>query len=245
MIRRTAKLIDALLMCAVIAAAPAFAQEGVGGTWELVVQAPTGDTPVTMKLSLDGNKATGTLASALGTMDVTGLAAADSVEVSGTLDFQGTNIPLTLRGKITDGAIGGVVQLGDFGDAPFTGKRPSPMADAAAATPPPAAAAPAPAIGVAGKWNVTVVLTGMGEFALVVDLQQAGEAVTGTLTSPFGTVPAKGTFIGTALKLDFTVDSPQGPIPVTMNGELTEQTLAGTATVEGVGEAEWKAVRGQ
>jgi len=229
-----------------LAAVPAAAQDGVGGTWELIVQAPTGATPVTMNVTLDGTKATGTLTSALGVMPVTGSATADSVEVNGVMEVQGMSLPVTVTAKAASGALTGSMKFGDFGEAPLTGKRPAPAAPATAAAA--AAAAPATPVsttGVGGKWNVTLMLQGMGEFPVVADLTQTGEAVTGNFTSAMGTVPVKGTFVGSALKLDFSVDTPQGPLAVTMTGELADQAMAGKATIVGLGEAEWKAVRGQ
>lgn len=230
----------ALALSAVGFALPAAAQSAVAGPWELTVQAPQGTMIVTMNVSIEGEKATGTLASTMGTLAISGTATPDSLQMSGTLDMQGLSIALGLTGKAADGSFNGSLKLGDLGDAPFTGKRPAAPAAAASAAAPAAAVA-----GVAGKWNVTLILTGAGEFPVVVNLTQSGQDVSGTLNSMLGDVPLKGTFVGSTLTVNVTITGPQGPMTATLTGELAGQTLAGKASIAGLGEADWKAVRGQ
>lgn len=229
-------------------AAPSLAQETVAGTWELLVQTPQGTNPITLEVMVDGTKATGSLTSQLGTMPISGTATADSIEMSGTLEVQGMSLLLGVNGKLQSGDLNGAMRFGDFGEGPFVGKR----AAAKAAVAPPAAsatpAAPAAAVdpnSVGGKWNVTLTIPGMGDVPLTANLTQTGEAVTGVVSSLMGEVELKGTFIGSALKMEFTAETPQGPMPVTMTGELKDQALSGKVVMVGLGEADWKAVRGQ
>ncbi len=220
-------------------ATPLFAQSTPAGTWEVVLETPQGANTVTLTVTVAGDKADGTLASAIGTMPITGTATADTIQMSGNLEIQGMSLLLGINGKVVGDAISGTVKMGDFGEAPFSGKRAAAAGAAAAA---PAAPAVAPT-GVAGKWNVTLTLTGVGDFPLTANLTQTGEAVTGTFVSMLGEVPVKGTFAGSALNLEFTTETPQGPMSVTMTGELKDQALTGKAAIAGLGEADWKAVR--
>lgn len=227
-----------------MASAPAFAQSGPAGTWEVVVESPQGAQNLTLELKVAGDKADGTLTSMVGTMPVTGTVKPEGLELSGTLEVQGMSLPIVVTAKTVADTIDGSMKFGDFGEFPFKGKR----AVGAPPAPPTAsssAAPAAPATGIVGKWNVTLTLQGMGEFPLSATFAQEGETVTGTLTSMMGEVPVKGTFVGSALKLEFTTETPQGPLTVNMTGDLTSQGLTGKASIAGLGEADWKAVRGQ
>ena len=229
-----------------VAAAPASAQ-GPAGTWDVVVESPQGAQNITLEVKLTGDKVDGSMTSAVGSMPLTGTANADALELTGNLEIQGMALAIAINAKTTADDIDGSMKFGDFGEFPFKGKRSAakaaPDASAAAA---PAAPAPATAMtGIAGKWNVTLTLQGMGEFPLTANLALNGEEVTGTLTSMLGEVPVKGTFVGSALKMQFNTETPQGPLTVDVNAELKEQTLNGKASIAGLGEADLKAVRGQ
>lgn len=229
-----------------LASAPARAQSSAAGDWDLNVESPQGAQTITLSLQLDGEKATGSLTSMIGTMPVTGTVAGGKLDVSGNLDAQGLSLLLGLSGNFTGDTVSGSMKVGDFGEFPFSGKRAVKAAAPSAATAPSAASGATSATsGVAGKWNVTLILPGMGEFPLTADLKQEGADVTGTLVSMMGEVAVKGMLTGASLKLEFTAETPQGPLPVTMTGDLTDAGFTGKASIAGVGEADWKAVRAQ
>lgn len=225
-----------------LAAAPALAQSSAAGDWELNLETPQGAQTIVLALTVDGEKANGSLTSQLGTMPVEGTLAGGALAVNGNMEIQGMSLPLGVNGKVEGDTLNGSIRLGDFGEFPFTGKRAVKTAAAPAAS---AAATPSSTTGVAGKWNVTLSLPGMGDFPLTADLKQDGTDVTGTITAMGGGVDVKGTLAGSALKLDFTAETPQGPMPVTFTGDLTATGLAGKAAIAGLGEADWKAVRAQ
>ena len=83
----------------------------------------------------------------------------------------------------------------------------------------------------------------MGDLPATATLTQDGTNVTGMLSSMAGDVPVKGTMTGNSLKLEFTAETPQGPITVTMTGELAATGFTGKASLAGIGEADWKATR--
>jgi hypothetical protein len=232
-----------------LAAPSAFAQAGPAGIWDVVVESPQGAQNVTLELKVTGDKAEGTMTSAVGSMPLAGTVTADAIALTGNLEIQGMALAIGIDAKTAADDIEGSMKFGDFGEFPFKGKRaPAPVAPAAAPSAAAGAAAAAPATdmtGIAGKWNVTLTLEGMGEFPLTANFTQNGEEVTGTLTSMLGEVPIKGTFVGSALKVQFNTETPQGPLTVDVNAELKEQTLTGKASIAGLGEADWKAVRGQ
>jgi hypothetical protein len=227
-----------------VSASPALAQ-GPAGTWDVVVESPQGAQNVTLEVKITGDKADGTMTSAVGSMPLTGTATADALALAGNLEIQGMALAIGITAKSTADDIEGSMKFGDFGEFPFKGKRNGVAgAPAASAAPAPAAAAPATAMtGIDGKWNVTLVLQGMGEFPLTANFTVNGEEVTGTLTSMLGEVPVKGTFVGSALKMQFNTETPQGPLTVDVNAELKDQTLTGKASIAGIGEADLRAVR--
>ena len=239
----------ALVACAPLAA---FAQ-GVAGDWDLTVETPQGANTMTVTLAQTGEAVTGTLTTPLGAVPMKGTVSAGAVTAEASLDIQGMTIALTFKGKVDGDAFNGNVQLGDFGEAPFTGKRSGAKASAAAATT--AAAAPAaPAAGAAngtsgnaaGKWDVVLSLPGIGDIPMTATITQAADKVTGMISSQVGgDVQVSGTMTGNALNLKFTAQTPNGEIPVTMTGTLAGSALTGKASIEGLGEADWTAKRAQ
>ena len=87
----------------------------------------------------------------------------------------------------------------------------------------------------------------LGAFSLPLTsaLAQTGDAVTGTIRTPVGEVPATGTMANGHLVLQFTAQMPQGAVPITLKGDLSPQELAGTSSAVGLGRSEWSATRAE
>jgi hypothetical protein len=221
------------------------------GAWELTVDTPQGANTSTLTLKLDGDKLSGDLANPMmGSSPVAGTFSGGSVAVTANIDVQGTSLQLGINGKVEGETMAGNIKFGDFGEFPFTAKRAgaaaAPVA-AAPATPAPAARAAAAPAGsttdVTGKWDVVISLEGVGEFPVSVDFKQDGGKVTGTFSGPAGDVTLQGTMTGPSMRLEFEVETPQGKMPIVMTGDLTAEGLTGKATLQGVGEANWKGTR--
>lgn len=233
------KHVRTVLAAVVIALAPAlaFAQGGPAGNWEITLVTPQGPNTVTLSLAQQGSDLTGDLSSAMGTVPVTGTSNGDAVALTAKIEAMG--LELGLNGKVAGDAIDGTVKFGDFGEFPFSGKRAA-AAPAAAAVP----AAPAgPITDLNGKWDVKLVIAGAGEFPALATLKQEGEKVSGTLSSIAGDVAVTGTVTGRSLKLDFTAETPQGSLPVTMTGDMGDTNISGKASIAGLGDADWTATR--
>ena len=71
---------------------------------------------------------------------------------------------------------------------------------------------------------------------------QAGEKVSGTIAGPTGEVPITGAMTGNALKMDMTIQTPQGDMEITFTGDLGPQGLAGKASTM-MGDMTWSATR--
>ena len=235
-----------ILAAFVLACSPvaAFAQSGAAGSWDLTLSTPQGNTPVGLPLALTGDKLSGELSGPMGAVPVAGTAAGNDVKVSAEVNIQGMALTFVFDGKVNGDAMDGNVKVGDFGEFPFTGKRAA--AKSAAAAP---AAASAPAAGGApitdlnGKWDIKLVIPGVGEMPATAVLKQDGGKVTGTLNGAAGEMVLAGTVTGTTVKFDFEAETPQGKLPITMTGVIGTTSVIGKATIAGMGEADWTATR--
>ena len=227
----------------------ALAQSDPSGAWELTIDSPQGANSVTLTLKQDGGKLTGDLSSQMGSTPVTGTYDAGAVALTAHIDVQGMSLEMGINGKVEADTLDGNVKFGDFGEFPFKGKR---AAAGAVATPPaaPAPAAPTSSAAAAtpgdvnGKWDVTLTIEGVGEVPIAADIKQEGSKLTGTLNGPAGEIVVNGTMTGSTLRLEFTAETPNGPIPIIMTGELgADGGFTGKASLAGMGEAPWKATR--
>ena len=228
----------ALALAFLLVPRAALSQTGLAGDWEIILNTPQGAQNLSASLAVDGDKVTGQLTSPLGIMAVTGGVTAAGFTMGTKLSIQGADIELGISGKLENAALNGMIKLGDFGEFPFTGKRAPKAASAAAG----GGGAGATGGDAAGKWNITLNIAG-NEFPFAATLTQEGEKVTGVLTTVAGEMAVTGTMTGKALKLEFVAQTPQGPIPIVITGDLGPEGFAGKASVAGLGEADWKGKR--
>lgn len=237
------KIFGVLAASAMLAftSASAFAQSGPAGDWTLAMATPQGTTNVALSLKVTGDKVAGTMNSPLGPVAVAGTAAGNDVNVTADISVQGMALTFVIGGKVDGNTMAGTVKVGDFGEFPFTGTR----AGAAAA---PAAAAAGTTAGAAitdlnGKWDIKIVIAGMGEMPAVAVMKQDGEKLTGTISGPAGEMTFAGSVVGKTVKFDFEADTPQGKLPVSMTGDIGATSVSGKASIAGMGEADWTATR--
>ena len=94
---------------------------------------------------------------------------------------------------------------------------------------------------VAGAWELSI--NGPeGPITAKADLKQDGEKVTGTITSPQGTVDLAGTYKGKTVNVAFKIESPQGPLEIKVNGEVDGNKMKGMIDF-GMGMADFTAER--
>lgn len=228
-------------------AAPAVAQDNVAGAWELTMETPQGANTVNVTLKQDADKVTGEMTSPMGSVPVTGTFTGGTLALTANIEVQGMAFALGFNGKVAGDTFNGNVKAGDFGEFPFTGKRSAaPAAPAVSVTATAPGAATAAASGdVSGKWDITLTIAGAGEFPVTAMLKQDGTKISGTFISQAGEVAVTGTMTGSALKLEFNAETPQGALPVTLTGELGAEGFTGKASIAGMGEADWKGIRGK
>jgi hypothetical protein len=79
---------------------------------------------------------------------------------------------------------------------------------------------------VSGAWELNI--NGpQGPITATATLKQDGDKVTGTFSGPQGDVETSGTVKGNTLSLAFSVNTSQGALSITMNGEVTGTSMKG------------------
>jgi len=235
----------ALAIVAVVALAGPAAAQGIDGAWEVSLETPQGVTTIDATIKQQGEAVTGTVVSPLGSVEFKGTFVDDTLTIAYSVPVQGQTIDITMKGKRTGETMAGMVNFGGLGEAPWTAKRKAegaaaPAAAAAAAPSAPAAGAGGPA---SGKWDIVLVMGPAGEFPMTGEFTQAGEKVTGTISSQMGAIPVTGTMVGDALKLDFVAPTPNGDLAITMTGTLGADGFVGKTSVPGLGDADWTGKR--
>lgn len=231
---------------------PALAQTDVTGDWTVTVESPQGTTSIDATMKQTGEDLTGTISSPMGSVDFKGKVVKDALSANYTLNLQGNSLEITMTGTVAGDSIAGNLNIGGLGDVPWTAKKKTAAAAAASSAAPAAAAAatstPAPAASAAsttdvtGKWDITFNLAGNAMPASG-NFTQAADKVTGTISSQAGETAVAGTMTGSALKLEFNVETPQGQITIQMTGDLSATGITGKAQIVGLGEGDWSATR--
>ena len=121
-IRVPAQVVCTLLLMTVVAIAVAVAQEkagGIAGKWELAVNSPHGEVPMSMDLKQDGKKVSGTLTSGQGDRQVSGTFEEGQLSLEATGGEQAWTISAKLG---SDGQLQGHLSA-SVGDMKFTARR--------------------------------------------------------------------------------------------------------------------------
>jgi len=229
---------------------PALAQVDITGDWTVTVESPQGTTSIDATMKQAGEDLTGTITSPMGAVDFKGKVIKDALDVSYTLNLQGNSIEIKMTGTVAGDSITGNLNFGGMGDVPWTAKK---KTAASAASPAPAAAAAAVPVSatsasvgsttdVSGKWDITFNMAG-NPMPATANFTQTADKVAGTISSQAGETAVAGTMTGSALKIEFNVETPQGQISIQMTGDLTAAGITGKAQIVGLGEADWSATR--
>lgn len=223
--------------------AQAAAPKDITGAWIVTVDSPQGRMDIDATFKQAGEKITGEVTSPMGSVDFAGTLIKNDLSISYSIPLQGQTLEIKMTGAVENDAMSGALDFGGMGQAQWTAKRKPAGAAApvAAVTASPAAGA-SRAAGVSGKWNITVQMGG-NAMPLTGMFEQDGETVTGSIATPVGDLPVTGTMVGNSLKLQFTAQTPQGDMAVTMTGELGPEGLSGKSSVPGLGESDWSAKR--
>ena len=79
---------------------------------------------------------------------------------------------------------------------------------------------------IAGSWELSI--NGPeGVINAAADLKQDGDQITGTITSPQGSVDLKGTYKDKKVELAFSIQGPNGAMDIKVNGEVDGSDMKG------------------
>jgi len=96
----------------------------MGGTWAVSTSTPQGQNTSTFTVTQDGASFTGTMATEMGTLQVTdGQIAGRTVTWSITFEMGGQSLTVTFRGEVEGNRIRGTAEMGAFGSFPFTAEK--------------------------------------------------------------------------------------------------------------------------
>lgn len=101
-----------------------------------------------------------------------------------------------------------------------------------------------PTVDASGTWELTVE-SPQGPISVTAVLEQAGNKITGTLTSMFGTTNTEGTVSGATIRFTATVDVQGQSMDVEFEGTIEGNAMKGTVSVQGQGEFSFTGTRPQ
>lgn len=92
------------------------------GNWKAVANSPMGKQEFTISLKTEGESLTGKVSSPMGSLDIAGKVAGDTVTWTARIE-QPMAMTLEYTAKITGDKIAGTIKAGAFGSSPFEGVR--------------------------------------------------------------------------------------------------------------------------
>ncbi len=95
---------------------------------------------------------------------------------------------------------------------------------------------------ITGAWIVTVD-SPQGQATIDATFKQAGEKITGEVTSPVGSVDFAGTLIKNALAVTYALPIQGQTLEIRMNGVVDKDAMSGSVDFGGMGQAAWTAKR--
>lgn len=210
------------------------------GTWTLNVNLGEGDQAVTLIMQQEGETLRGSIQGALGSAQI----ANASIQQSGELRF---TVPVTVGGQTTEatftGTITGTQMRGTaqtVGGTPgtFTGTRPG--SETPGTTPTPQRTTPgtqtltppASNINVSGVWTLSLML-GSRSVPGTLTLDRQGSALSGTLSSAFGTTALSNGSIGAdGFRFQTSAIVEGRTVEMTITGTISGNQMNGTITSE-------------
>src|SRR2546422_3889037 len=134
------------------APALAGAQTDLTGDWVLTITSPQGTRDLSAKLKQDGEKVTGTVVTVRGETSLEGTVTGADVKIAWKTEFQGQPFPITLTGKLEDGALKGKADFAGMAQGDLSAKRGTLSPPATTST---TSTSTGPAADIAGNWDIT------------------------------------------------------------------------------------------
>jgi hypothetical protein len=208
----------AMIVCALVTAAPALAQDA-SGKWQLTVTTPQREPRTTsMVLKKDGDKLSGTLIGAEGQeLALAGTQTGADVTLSFTAPTQNGPIAVSMKGRQDGESMKGTLQIGTEGQGEWTAGRTAAPAARPSGT---------SAVDLTGTWAFQVVIEG-GTRTPTVIFKQDGEKLSGTYKSQLGEVPLTGQIKDKDFSFQVTLTLEGNPITIVYTGAVDGNAVSG------------------
>jgi hypothetical protein len=111
---------------AAAAAASSSSSAAAAGVWNIVFSTPNGDAPTKMTIKQEGENLTGESAGEgplTGPYPIKGTLKGDVLEIKFTIKFEGNDLPITMKGKLTGAEMKGSADYGGLAEGEFKGKK--------------------------------------------------------------------------------------------------------------------------
>jgi hypothetical protein len=235
-----------------VTAAIALAQgnASVVGTWDMVVESPQGKRPSTLIIKQEGDKLSAVVKGARGERPL------DSVSVKGdeitmvmTVQFQGSDMVITYKGKIEKEMMKGKADFGGLAEGDWMATPHKEGAGTGTGTGSGTGSGAAMSGGsgtgsgtgtITGTWNATVE-TSQGTGSPTFTFKQDGEKLTGNYKGQLGEAPLMGTLKGNDISFSFNLNFQGQDFTITYTGKVEGNSMKGKAMLGELGEANWTA----
>lgn len=208
---------------------------GASGTWTLTVNTGEGQpSNVTLTLTQQGTQLTGAIAGDLGSSEIASasIGAGGEIRFTAPVQIGGQTTEAAFSGNVTGNEMRGTVQIVGRAAGSFTGRRAG--TPSTGTTPQPGTTPPATtqttASDLTGTWTLTVAAP-EGAIPVTLTLTQQGQALTGTMQSPFGSADvANGSSGADGFRFTATVTVGGQTIEIAFTGTASGNEMSGTAT---------------
>jgi hypothetical protein len=216
----------AIIVCALVTAAPALAQDA-SGKWQLTVTTSQRE-PRTTSLALmkEGDKLSGTLIGPQNVeIPVAGTQKGTDITLSFTVATQNGPVAVSMKGRQDGESMKGTLDVsnGDRGD--WTAARTTAPAPAPSGT---------SAVDITGTWAFQVV-TEAGTRTPTVIFKQDGEKLSGTYKSQLGEAPLTGQIKDKDFSFQVTLTLEGNPITIAYTGTVDGNAVSGRVSVADLG----------
>ncbi len=231
-------MIIALAISSVIIGA---AQEApsVVGTWDMTIDSPQGQRKAVLVIRQEGDKLKAAMKGSQGERPLdSAVLKGDEITLVMTIQFQGSDMVITYKGKAEKDSMKGEADFGGFATGEWAAVRQAaPAAPAAAAAP----AATATASDISGAWAFTVE-SPQGARTSAVAIKQEGEKLTGTYKGGLGEAPLMGTIKGNDVSFTIKVNFQGQEMEMAFTGKLEgKDGMKGAVNFGGLADGTWTA----
>lgn len=231
-----------IIALAISPAIIAAAQEPiVVGTWDMTIDSPQGQRKAVLVIRQEGDKLKAAMKGSQGERPLdSAVLKGDEITLVMTIQFQGSDMVITYKGKAEKDSMKGEADFGGFATGEWAAVRQT----AAAAAPAAAAAAPAAAAtatDISGAWAFSVE-SPQGTGTPAVTFKQEGEKLTGTYKGRLGEAPLMGTIKGMDVSFTVKVSFQGQDMEMAFTGKLEgKDGMKGAVNFGGLADGTWTA----